>query len=41
MGTGRSKEILKASPLGFVLTYWKEIADTGGIESRKLVRCSG
>ena len=38
MGKGQSKEILKASPLGFVLTYWKEIAGTGGIESRKTTK---
>ena len=39
MGTGQSKEIPKASPLGCVIAHWKDIAGHGGTENkRELIR---
>lgn len=35
MGTNRSKEVPRASPLGCILTHWKEIAGRGGTENKK------
>lgn len=35
MGTGQSKEISRASPLGCVLAHWKEIVGTEGTENKR------
>lgn len=35
MGTNQSKEVPQASPLGCILTHWKEVASRGGSEKKK------
>ena len=39
MGTGQSKEIPRASPLGCIISHWKDVSGRGGTESKRdLVR---
>uniref|UniRef100_A0A8U7NYM5 Core shell protein Gag P30 domain-containing protein n=1 Tax=Corvus moneduloides TaxID=1196302 RepID=A0A8U7NYM5_CORMO len=37
MGTSQSKEIPQTSPLGCILTHWKELVGCGGTENKKIL----
>ena len=41
MGTGQSKEIPNASPLGCITAHWKDVSGQGGTENKRdLIRFS-